>query len=259
MKIAIIGQGYVGKAIKELVENHYEIVTYDPKLNLDYPKEDIDKCELAIVCVPTPMSEDGTCNTSIVEHAINRLNNPHILIKSTIPPGTTDYLLNKTGKNISFSPEYIGESTYLNPIHESIKDTRFFIVGGNAGEAEYLFNIFESILGPHTQYFQCTPTEAEIVKYMVNSFLATKVAFVNEFYEISQLYGVDWHKVREGWLLDERIGRSFSSVFANSRGFGGKCLPKDVNAIVAASEANGYIPKLLKQILDSNSYFQSKK
>ncbi len=61
MKIAIIGQGYVGKAIKELVENHYEIVTYDPKLNLDYPKEDIDKCELAIVCVPTPMSEDGTC------------------------------------------------------------------------------------------------------------------------------------------------------------------------------------------------------
>jgi UDP-glucose dehydrogenase len=94
---------------------------------------------------------------------------------------------------------------------------------------------------------------------MVNSFLATKVAFVNEFYEISQLYGVDWHKVREGWLLDERIGRSFSSVFANSRGFGGKCLPKDVNAIVAASEANGYIPKLLKQILDSNSYFQSKK
>ena len=51
MKIAIIGQGYVGKAIKELVENHYEIVTYDPKLNLDYPKEDIDKCELACYCL----------------------------------------------------------------------------------------------------------------------------------------------------------------------------------------------------------------
>lgn len=97
-----------------------------------------------------------------------------------------------------------------------------------------------------------------MIKYMVNSFLATKVSFVNEFYEISQLYNTDWHKVREGWLLDERMGRSFSSVFTNNRGFGGKCLSKDVNAIVTASEDDGYSPNLLKQVLDSNRHFQDK-
>jgi UDP-glucose dehydrogenase len=258
MKIAIIGQGYVGKAIKELFEGYYETITYDPKLNPEYPKDAIDKCELAIICVPTPMSGDGRCDTSIVESTVDRLSNTHILIKSTIPPGTTNYLRNKTGKNISFSPEYIGESTYFNPIHKNIKDTKFLIVGSSPDEAEYLFNVFEPILGPHTQYFQCTPTEAELIKYMVNSFLATKVSFVNEFYEISQLYNTDWHKVREGWLLDERMGRSFSSVFTNNRGFGGKCLPKDVNAIVTASEDDGYSPNLLKQVLDSNKYFQDK-
>lgn len=140
-----------------------------------------------------------------------------------------------------------------------MRDTRFIIAGGTRQECEYIFNIFEPILGPYAQYFNCTPTEAEIIKYMENSFLATKVSFVNEFYEISQLYNADWHKVREGWLLDERIGRAFSSVFVNDRGFGGKCLPKDVNAIVAASEDNGYTPKLLKQVLDSNQYFRDKK
>lgn len=97
---------------------------------------------------------------SIVERTINRLSNTHILIKSTIPSGTTDCLHNTTGKNISFSPEYVGESAYFNPIHKSIKDARFFIVGGSPGEAEYLFDIFGPILGPHTQYFQCRPAEA---------------------------------------------------------------------------------------------------
>ena len=257
MRIAIIGQGHVGKAFRKFIEGYYEFVTYDPAYNVEYPKESIDKCELAVICVPTPMKEDGSCDISILEDAIERLDNFHILIKSTIPPGTTEFLRVKTGKSISFSPEYIGESTYINPVYKTMRDTRFIIVGGVLQECEYIFNIFEPILGPYTQYFNCTPTEAEIIKYMENSFLATKVSFVNEFYEISRLYNADWHKVREGWLLDERIGRAFSSVFVNDRGFGGKCLPKDVNAIVAASEGNGYTPKLLKQVLDSNRYFRN--
>lgn len=87
MKIAIIGQGYVGKAIKELFEGYYETITYDPKLNPEYPKDAIDKRELAIVCVPTPMSEDGRCDTSIVESTVDRLSNPHILINPLYPQG----------------------------------------------------------------------------------------------------------------------------------------------------------------------------
>lgn len=255
-QIAIISQGYVGRAFKELVRNHYKIVTYDPAFDLEYPATEIDKCHLAVICVPTPMQENGECDISIVEEAIKKLNNPYILIKSTISPGTTDRLRRITGKKILFSPEYIGESTYFNPVHKSMKETPFLIVGGPQKEVEQMFTIFEPVMGPYAHYFQCSAIEAEVIKYMENSFLATKVTFVNEFYEIAKAFGANWHTVREGWLLDERIGRAFSSVFADKRGFGGKCLPKDVNGIVAASEEQGYSPKLLKQVLDSNDRFR---
>jgi UDPglucose 6-dehydrogenase len=96
------------------------------------------------------------------------------------------------------------------------------------------------------------------VKYMENSFLATKVAFVNEFYEICRSFGADWHAVREGWLLDPRIGRSHSAVFTANRGFDGKCLPKDVNAIVRAASEVGYRPALLAEVLASNARFRAK-
>jgi UDP-glucose 6-dehydrogenase len=109
-----------------------------------------------------------------------------------------------------------------------------------------------ALLGPARTYFQCTAIEAEVIKYMENAFLATKVAFVNEFYEICRAVGAEWHTVREGWLLDPRIGRSHSAVFVDRRGFGAKCLPKDLRAIVAASTSAGYRPELLAEVLESN-------
>jgi UDPglucose 6-dehydrogenase len=257
VKIAIIGQGYVGSAFKKLVEKHYEIVTYDPAVNATYPEEEISDCELAVVCVPTPMGDHKECDTSIVEEAVSRLNNQHILIKSTVSPGTTERLQKATGQKICFSPEYIGESTYHNPVYTSMKDTSFLVIGGPKDERAYMFDIFEPVMGPYTQYFGCEATEAELIKYMANSYFAAKVTFVNEFYEIAQRFGADWRTIREGWLLDERIGRGSSSVFVNKRGFDGKCLPKDVNAIVQASEKQGYSPGLLKEVLNSNDRFQN--
>jgi len=95
--------------------------------------------------------------------------------------------------------------------------------------------------------------EAELIKYMENSFLATKVTFVNEYYDIVTRYGADWHRVREGWLLDGRIGRPHTTVFRDRRGYSGKCLPKDVQAITRAAEEDlGYSARLLKQVIDVN-------
>jgi UDPglucose 6-dehydrogenase len=255
LRVAIIGQGYVGTAFKELIKSHYETVTYDPAFDSRYPEKEISACELAVVCVPTPMSKNGECDTSIVEQAISRLTNEHILIKSTVAPGTTDRLQKKTGKPICFSPEYIGESTYYNPVYPSMKETPFLIIGGPKDERAYMFDVFTPILGPYTRYFGCEAVEAELIKYMENSFFATKVTFVNEFYEIAKRFNADWHAVREGWQLDERIGRGSSAVFVGKRGFSGKCLPKDVNAIVWASENHGYSPKVLKAVLKSNDVF----
>jgi UDPglucose 6-dehydrogenase len=151
------------------------------------------------------------------------------------------------------SPEYVGESTYNNPLYGSIRETPFLIVGGPVEERRSIFEILEGISGPYCIYYGCTALEAELIKYMENSFLATKVAFTNEFYEIVHRFGADWHTVREGWLLDERVGRAFSAVFASQRGFGGRCLPKDLRAIVTASRDAGYNPSLLVEVLGSNA------
>ena len=85
--------------------------------------------------------------------------------------------------------------------------------------------------------------------------MATKVTFVNEFFEIAKQFDANWYAIREGWLLDKRIGRAFSSVFANKRGFNSKCLPKDVNAIVKAAQGKGYSADFLREVLKSNEKF----
>jgi nucleotide sugar dehydrogenase len=259
MKIAIIGQGHVGKAFRSFIEGYFEYITYDPLHDKTYPEKDINEADIAVICVPTPQATDGSCDISIVEEAIARIATPYILIKSTIAPGTTDKLRASTGKKICFSPEYIGESTYQNPIHKTIRNTPFMIIGGPENERNYLFSCFELILGPHATYYGCNALDAEIIKYMENSFLAAKVTFVNEFCEIAKAYEANWYAIREGWLLDERIGRAFSSVFKDNRGFDGKCLPKDVSGIINASEAKGYSPQLLRQVLHSNDTFRGKK
>ncbi|MDR1734722.1 MAG: hypothetical protein LBR73_07590 [Oscillospiraceae bacterium] len=252
-KIAVIGhKGYVGRAFAEFAAKRYELVCYDIAEGVDYPKVEIDACALAAVCVPTPPAADGSCDTFIVEDAISKIDCPLILIKSTVAPGTTERLRRETGKRIVFSPEYIGESKYYNPVYKNMSETNFLICGGEAADVTEVFTLLEPIAGPYSTYHACTSTEAEIIKYMVNSFLATKVAFVNEFYDIAQAYGADWHRVREGWLLDERIGRSFSAVFAEDRGFGGKCLPKDTQAIVKAAADAGYESSIVKAVVAYN-------
>lgn len=252
MRVAIIGQGRVGTAFKELVARRFDYVTYDPKMDSVYPYADISAADFAVICVPTPMNEDGSCNIEIVEEAISKLDNQHILIKSTVKPGTTDYLSEKYGKRICFSPEYIGQSEYKNSYYKEMIDTPFVIVGGQQEEANYFVDFFELIYGPESVYFTCSSVEAELIKYMENSFFATKVTFVNEYYRIVQQFKADWHKVREGWLLDQRINRTFTSVFSDKKGFNGGCLPKDISAIVSAAAEEGLDARLLRAVIDVN-------
>jgi len=252
-KIAIIGMGYVGKAFAEFVGDRYPLVMYDIVDKIPYPQGNIDACDLAVVCVPTPQASDGSCDTSIVEEMIKKINSPLIMIKSAVVPGTTDKLKSETGKHIVVSPEYIGESNYHNPVYKTMSDTPFHIVGGDLEDVRSVFEIIETIAGPYSVYFSCTAVEAELIKYMENSFTATKIAFVNQFYDIAAVLGADWHKVREGWLLDERVGRNGSAVFADNRGFGGKCLPKDISAIIKAAEIVGYDASILRAVIEYNN------
>jgi UDPglucose 6-dehydrogenase len=279
-KIAIIGHGYVGKAMRNYFSDHNELVIVDPlmsgwqvppnpqkqsqgELTLEEAQEAANKCELAVVCVPTPMGEDGAVDLSIVRDVFSWLRVPLILIKSTIPPGTTQQLQEEYPQlRIVFSPEYIGEGKYNTPVHKGyphptdMRQHEFFIFGGDRLDTSDIINFFMPVSGPDAKYMQTTPRTAELVKYMENSWGATKVTFCNEFFEIAKTMGVDYKELRELLLLDGRLERMHTAVFEDKRGFGGKCFPKDVNGIVKASEAAGFEPKLLKQVLSSNKEFR---
>lgn len=263
-KIAIVGYGYVGKAMYKLFKDHYDVVVYDPYLkdscsvypDVNFVNQDItNSCDLAVICVPTPRREDGTCDISIVESVMKWLQVDLILLKSTVEIGTTDCLCEAFEKNIVFSPEYCGESSYWSPykFDNDIRETPFFIFGGNPVHTSAMVNYFLPITGPTKKYIQCWSEEAEMAKYMENSFYATKIAFCYEMFEICKNANLDWNRVRELWLQDPRINPMHTAVFAeNDRPFGGKCLPKDTSALVEFAKKMHYEPELLKEVLKTN-------
>lgn len=279
--IGIIGHGYVGQAIDRFFEKNYNIVLYDPfkdwnvyktwsnedgkdcgplTKKINSTKDEINKCDLAIVCLPTPMNENTKeCDVSLVEEAIEWLETPLILIKSTIEPGTTDRLRNKTGKRIVFSPEFIGESKYWSPykFDTDMKECPFVILGGNSGDTTDVLNIILKVTGPKKFYYQIKAKEAEMIKYMINTYFGLKVTFANEMKNICDAMGINYYVVREGWGLDPRVEKMHTVVFEDEKGFSGKCFPKDINALVKVSQKFGYEPELIKEILKSNNRFRN--
>lgn len=257
-KIAIIGYGHVGKLMHQIFPH---ALIYDPNYE-EYKdtKDQINKeCDLAIICVWTGSNEDGSCDISIVDQSVKWLETDLILIKSALAPGTVDKLKRRYKKRICISPEYFGESKYWLPYEQTLEGWPFMIIGGEDKDATEILDIFVPVLGPNKKYFICTALEAEIIKYMENTWSAVKVIFSNEMYEICKSMGANWYRVWEGWALDPRVERSTTAVFVNKRGFGGKCLPKDVLALIRSSQKNGYEPNFLKQILKSNAVFRGEK
>lgn len=258
MKIAILGYGVVGKGMEKLFKKRFDVVVYDIKTQPD--KSKVMGCDLAVVCVPTNQMEDGNADTSHVEEVVSWIDAPLILIKSTVPPGTVDFLSKKYNKNICFSPEYMGESKYFTPFWkypdpENAESHTFVIIGGE--KASEIASYFVKVMAVDTFYSITSAIEAELTKYMENCFFATKVTFCNEFYQIAKKFGVDYKRLRENWLLDPRINKNHTLVFDDDLGFGGKCLPKDLNAIIKASEKVGYEPIMLKAVLKSNEKTRS--
>lgn len=256
MKIAIVGGGYVGKSYAKLFP---DALIYSPSREKEgiITKDAINKCDLAIVCVPTKMLKDGSVDVSIVEDVVNWLKTPLILIKSTVPPTTTKRLKKKTGKRICHSPEYVGEGGYFVPFWQYAHPTEpiyhsFMIIGGDPKDREDILQFFYPVLGATKIYYQVDETTSELIKYMENCAIASKVTLCNEFYNIAKTFGVNYSQVREGFVLDKRQGEMFTIVYKNRRGFDGKCLPKDINGIINASTKAGYNPKYLRDIWKNN-------
>lgn len=256
--VGIVGYGYVGKAMFNLMSKKYNTIYFDPYVDGSCTKEALNACDIGIVCVMTPQDPvTGACDLSILDSVFLWLDTPLILIKSTVPPGTTDRLKALyPSKHIMFSPEYIGEGDYDHGKHDFNKDMSkcpFVTIGGHRTDTDAALDFFVPILGPNKTYHQTDAITAEIAKYMENCYLATKVVFCYEFERICRAFGASFNAVRECWLLDPRMTSAHSVVFStNTEPYSGKCLPKDVRAIIVAAEERGYIPELLKEVERSN-------
>ena len=247
-KVGLIGIGHVGKNIATRIESTVDVVAYDTTWDMPYPTEELRQCQLAIVCVPTPSLANGECDTTIVEKAVAALPVDLVWVRSTVPPGTCDMLSERHNKQVCFSPEYVGETTFS----DAYDLNQFLIVGGTPGARTRIIKFAMQCDQPPQRIIQCTNAEAELVKYMENSFLAAKVGIVAEFYELSQQLGLDWYTVREAWLADPRIGVAHSHALPHDLGFGGKCLPKDIAAICAFAEQAGAPLDVLERVRDAN-------
>jgi len=249
MTVGIVGYGFVGKALKKLFP---QALIYDPNLpEVSVSQAEINACACVFVCVPTNMLPDGSCDTSIVEQTVAWLTSSLIIIRSTVKPGTTQKLIEQyPAKHIIFQPEYIGE-TVAHPLTEEASKT-FVVLGGDKEDCAQAVELYQTVYNSGVHIIFLSATEAEIVKYMANTAVANMVTLVNEFYNICQIFGADWHMVREAFLLDPRMSRYHTFVYPQARGFGGKCLPKDLNALVKATQEKGYVAEFVKDILKNN-------
>ena len=257
MKIGIVGQGYVGSAVREVFSKHYETNTFDlnGNCNCETIGEVIDNSDIIFVCVPTPMRKGGSCDTSIVESVVHEINtlstiDKIVAIKSTVPPGTTDKL-NKECKNITviFNPEFLTEANFI----EDFRNQSRIIIGGVRPATTKLRQVY-SLAFPDATIVKTGSKTAEMVKYMTNTFLATKVSFANEMYQICGRLGIDYDKVVEYSTYDERLGKSHWAVPGpdGKLGFGGSCFPKDINALTVLSLLYGLEPKMLMAAIKTN-------
>jgi UDPglucose 6-dehydrogenase len=238
--VAIVGYGAVGRGIHTLFPN---AVIYDEPLGMGQ-REEVNRCEYAFVSVPTPMGPDGECNTSIVEEVVSWIESDIIILRSTVTVGTTDRLREQLGKSVVFQPEYGPAETPDHPFND-LRKIRWVILGGERSDTVRVADLYKTTFNADISIFQTEARTAELTKYMENCFLALKVTFCNEFYDIANQVGVDYNEMRELWLLDPRIGRSHTFVMPDSRGFGGKCLPKDLSAMIHTAMDENYYPNLL--------------
>ncbi len=251
-RVGIVGVGMVGKAMRKLLGPH--TVIYDVKPGYSQNKNAINSCEVVFICVPTPMRADGRCDTSIVEETAAWVSAPLIVIRSTVAPGTTDRLKRTYGKRIVFQPEYFGETTAH--VFRSLRKREFIVLGGDTEDTSRVADFYKRYYNAYVHFHFCDALTAELAKYMENAFFAVKVTFVNEFFDIAAVHGVDFNTLREIWLADPRVSRDHTFVYPEARGFSGKCLPKDLAAIIRSSQDKGYDPEFLSSVLQANERFR---
>lgn len=253
-RIGIIGYGIVGQAVAYGFSRQ-EIHIYD-KFKPSEPLDSVvSNSDYLFICLPTPFKKDSQeIDLSIIDEALGSITpltdktDKIIIIKSTIVPGTTSKYAQKHPQSLfCFNPEFLTERSFL---QDFINADRV-ILGTNSDLVFRKVSAIYQTIMPNTPIFQTDSTTAEMVKYMANAFLAAKVIFANEMYDICQKLGISYEEVKHMVVADQRIGASHLEV-TTLRGFGGKCFPKDLVALLGFCRKNKIDVSLLEQVWQKN-------
>jgi len=257
-KIAIIGYGFVGKAVEFGFRNKTnDIMIVDPYKGYHSIDDMISfDPEFAFICVPTPMNDDGSINKSIITAVVNQLTiiDATIVVKSTITPDVIQEIC--CNDSFVYNPEFLTERNAL----EDFLTPDFHILGGEGSHVEKVRDLYtyNSNCNPAPFHYM-TPIEASLVKYGINSFLAMKVVWFNQWKELAESLDARYNVVSRSIGEDDRIGHSHTKVPGHDgkRGFGGSCFPKDTAAIAEFSRNNGVYLSLLEEVISANSRYRS--
>lgn len=295
MKITVIGSGYVGLVsgicfaklghdvvcidkdqnkinnltnsiipifepnLKELLEEVKAANKIKFSTNL---KEGLDVSEVVFIAVGTPQDEDGSADLSYVLAAaqeIAQLSNSYKLVvtKSTVPAKTGEKikkLIQETNPNLAFdvasNPEFLREGAAIN---DFMNPDRIVIGCENEKSQQIFAEIYQHFSAEKLVYTDIIT--AELIKYAANSFLATKISFINEMADLCEIVGGDIKKLAYAIGMDSRIGNKFLNV---GPGFGGSCFPKDIMAILNVAKENNVNLSLIDAVIASNKERKNK-
>lgn len=259
-KIGIVGNGFVGSAVRygfsPNVGCDAEVKVYDKDPNKSTDTlSDVTKSDIIFLSVPTPSNLDGSMNIDIVDKALTDIDehdtNAVILLRSTVVPGTTKKLQDKyPNLRLVFNPEFLTERSAN---FDFINQDRV-ILGGDINDVEVAESLFKSRFGSTISILKTNYETAELIKYMTNTFFATKISFLNDMKLIADKSGVIWKDAIDGFIRDGRVGHSHLDVPGHDGkyGFGGSCFPKDIQALINFGKGLGIEMSVLKGAWETN-------
>ena len=257
MRIGILGYGFVGEALNQGLHGNIEVIKIDPKLGTNISDLIDFKPEIVFICVPTPMNEDGTQDISIIKEIINEFKNIKlstlIILKSTILPVYISEIKDLL-PDIVYNPEFLREKHAL----KDFINSELLIFGGKKKsclKASEFYSKYTKCISKN--YIFTDVIAASLIKYTINSFLATKVIFFNEINNVFKKSGTteDWENFISTISLDNRIGSSHMMVPGHDGryGFGGACLPKDSNAVLQYAKNLEIELNIIKSVIKTNN------
>ena len=229
--VLIVGVGNIGS---RLYREYGKLAPdrYDP--GKGYDEKRAIRYDFAFIATDTPMARDGSCNLTQVRQALNETDAEVYVLRSTVPPSTTEKLRAETGKRIVFSPEFYGATQHSD---ENTFDFSFTILGGEKDDCNAVVQLLQEVYDARHRFRITDSTTAELAKYMENTMLAARVSFCVQFWEIAKEYGVSYPELRELVLNDERFNRAHTFVYDEHPYWESHCFDKDLPAIAGVSDA----------------------